>query len=297
MKILLTGGAGFIGSHIAIAYAKLGHDVIVVDKLPEPKGRFTGIPSITYCQENLGSWSKGWLSCLSPDIINHHAAFSESGALSVGAVIPDNVYLTAMLSEYCAENDCRIIFASSGAVYGNCAMNYAGYESPISLYGASKSAAEKFVMLAPDHVTFRYSNVYGYPWGRGNTIIPKILNAITDGSELTLYGKCVRDFVYIDDIVKANVISIEYPKGGVYNVSTGVSTSINDLYSTICGIIGEDEYDMSNITVLDSYSPHSYDPAINYFPGHILGKHVVKLQEGLEKTIQEYLGDTVHVTE
>jgi UDP-glucose 4-epimerase len=250
MKILVTGGCGFIGSHIADAYIGMGHDVVVVDNLS------TGVidnlnPNARFYEKDITSAIDEIFRAEKFDVVNHHAA-----QINVRTSVDDPIYdarvnvlgtlnLLRLASEYSVR---RFIYASSGgAVYGE-PQGYPIREGeklcPLSPYGASKVAAENYVvtysrLYGLEHVILRYSNVYGPRQIIKSEagVISIFVDRILRNEPCTVYGdgKQVRDYVYVDDVVAANIKALECGPD-IFNIGTGIETSVNDLihiFSTI----------------------------------------------------------------
>lgn len=249
MKILVTGGAGFIGSWVADAFIKEGHKVLVVDDLctgiegniPK-KAEFTkgDIRDFLLLEEAFSNFK--------PDIVNHHAA-----QINVRRSVEDpvfdaevNIIGTLNLLELSVKHNIkRFIFASSGgAIYGEPKKLPADentYPIPISPYGASKYAIEKYLgyykaVHGLDYVALRYSNVYGPRQNRHGEagVLAIFCNRIMSGKPCEIFGdgNQTRDYVFVGDVAKANILSVNSPSGS-YNIGTQRETSVNDLVTTL----------------------------------------------------------------
>jgi UDP-glucose 4-epimerase len=248
MQILLTGGAGFIGSHLVDTLLDFGNKVYVIDDLSSGKlenlNRSATIYKMDICDQHLGEL----LRDIQPEIVFHLAAqVSVSG--SVHNPYEDtrvNVLGTVNLLEACVKADVkRIIFSSSAAVYGMpqyLPINEAHSLNTISPYGASKAAAEEYIRLYQrmydmNYIILRYANVYGPRQdaeGEGG-VVSIFSSRLTSRDALTIFGsgEQTRDFVYIKDIVRANLAAASCSPNHTVNVSTGEATSINELAQTM----------------------------------------------------------------
>lgn len=256
MRIVVTGGAGFIGSHIAERYLALGHDVWVLDDLST--GRRENIPvGAQFIAVNVGHHSiQELIREIAPHVINHHAAQIDirQSVANPRLDIEANILGTLNLLEAGIKAKIeRFIFASSGgAVYGEQETFPADERhptEPVSPYGIDKLAAEKYVQyyarqygFAP--VMFRYANVYGPrqdPGGEAG-VVAIFANKLLANQRCTIYGdgRQTRDYVYIADVVDCNVIGLDLRCQGVYNVGTGIETDVNTLYTEITRSIGVD---------------------------------------------------------
>jgi UDP-glucose 4-epimerase len=246
MKIAVTGGAGFIASHIADAYLSLGHEVVIIDNLSTGKrenipanARFIemdvndpGIPAL-FMEEKF-------------DIVNHHAA-----QMDVRVSVQDptydarinilggiNIYESALRSGVK-----KIIFASSGGtVYGE--QEYFPADErhptkPISPYGIAKLSNEQYLYYyAHVHglpsVAFRYANIYGprqNPHGEAG-VIAIFAQKLLKGEQPVINGDGLqtRDYVYVGDVVGANILALQPQMIGAYNIGTGIETDVNTLF-------------------------------------------------------------------
>ncbi|MCX7920348.1 MAG: NAD-dependent epimerase/dehydratase family protein [bacterium] len=255
MNILITGGAGFIASHIADAYIQAGHNVTIVDNLS------TGIQKNIPQQAQFFPIDIRSLAELEKiftagnfDIINHHAAQIDVRK-SVTNPIYDaevNIIGTINLLELSRKYTVKkLIFASTGgAIYGEGIDLPADETHPINPecpYGASKRTAEVYIELYArlyglNYLILRYPNIYG---PRQNPKGEAGVNAIFIGQMLagktpTIFGDGTqqRDYVYIEDVVQANLIALRYSKNGTYNLGWGIGISVNEIYQKLQEIIG-----------------------------------------------------------
>lgn len=251
MKILVTGGCGFIGSHIVDAYIKMGHSVSIIDNLStgdiknlNPKAKFFEEDICNKKIEEIFKTEKF-------DIINHHAAqinvrISVEDPLFDAAVnIMGSLNLLVLASKYQIK---RFIFASSGGtVYGEPDQFPTDEDSPInpfSPYGIAKATFERYLSLFSklhklDCFIFRYSNVYG-PRQISKSeagVISIFIEQILNNKKCIIFGngKQVRDYVFISDVVKANVEALNCAPN-ILNIGTGVETSVNDLINILSEI-------------------------------------------------------------
>ncbi|HIE51707.1 MAG TPA: NAD-dependent epimerase/dehydratase family protein [Armatimonadetes bacterium] len=252
MNILVTGGAGFIGSHIVDAYLARGHQVSVLDNLSTGRREFVpaGIPLYQVDLRDAEAVN-AVLAAVRPEIVNHHAA-----QINVVTSLRDpaldaqtNVLGSINLLQACVAYGVRkIIYASTGgAVYGNpdpadlpVGEDYPLY--PISPYGISKHTVEHYLFQTAanyglSYTTLRYSNVYGprqNPHGESG-VVAIFTDCLLRGEPCIIFGDGTqtRDFVYVGDVVAANVAALERGDNGVYNIGTGVETSVLEVVAAL----------------------------------------------------------------
>lgn len=256
MRIIVTGGAGFIGSHVADAYVAAGHDVLVVDSLWEHGGgRRENVPSgadferLDVRDQNLGALFERF----KPDVVNHHAA-QHSVAISARDPAYDagvNVLgLINVLESAVKAGARKTIFASSGATFGNpprLPIDDATLQMPTSPYGITKMVGEHYLRFFKnerglDFTALRYGNVYGPRQDSSGEagVIAIFIKAFLEhrGIRIDWDGEQTRDFVYVRDVANANALALERGSGGCYVVGTGIKTSVNELYRTLVEISG-----------------------------------------------------------
>lgn len=256
MKILVTGGAGFIGSWVSEIFIENGHEVVIIDDLST--GNEKNIPDkAEFIQCDIRDFQsvEKTVSQFKPDIIDHHAAQIDVRK-SVDNPMHDaeiNIIGTLHLIETAMRYDVKkFIFASTGgAIYGEPELIPADETTepfPISPYGTSKYAIEKYLgyynyVHGFDYVALRYANVYGprqNPHGEAG-VIAIFCNRILSGTPCTVFGDGTqtRDYVYAEDVARANLLSLEAPVGS-YNIGTGIETSVSDLISELKKSSGSD---------------------------------------------------------
>ncbi len=255
MRILVTGGAGFIGSHVVDAYIEAGHDVVVVDNLHtgkrenvNPRARFyeVDIRDVAALEEIFAREQ--------PEIVNHQAALAnvrESMEKPREYADVNVIGSIALLELSRAHGVRKFIYASTGgAVYGEPEFLPVTEDHPINPldnYGASKHAVEHYLYLyrhnyGLDYTILRYPNVYGPrqdPLGEAGGIAiftGRMLRGetcIINGS-----GEQQRDFLYVGDVARANVLSLDRGSGGIYNLGWGIGVDINTLFQRLAEAVG-----------------------------------------------------------
>jgi len=260
MKILVTGGAGFIGSHVVDAYIKAGHDVVVVDNLTtgsygniNPKARL-------YLLDVRSSEIEKVFALEQPDVVNHHAA-QKSVPKSVQNPILDaelNVIGLLALLENCIRSGVkRFIFSSSGGALASDASRIPTTETDVpqlmSPYAITKFTGEKYLSFYAHnygltYVALRYANVYGprqVPEGECGVVAIFMENIINSRpSMLMAYDDmpkgCSRDYVYVEDIARANALALSRGDNLVLNIGSGKELYIADAYENIARIAESD---------------------------------------------------------
>jgi UDP-glucose 4-epimerase len=256
VKIVVTGGAGFLGSHTVDAYVNMDHEVLVVDNLSTGK-RENVHPDARLVEMDINDPALIPLfQAERPDVVNHHAA-NASVARSVREPIFDatqNVLGTINVLEAARQaGTSRFIYISSGgAMYGNPEYLPIGEKhpsNPISPYALGKHTGERYVQLyAAEHdlrwVSLRHANVYGPrqdPFGEAGVVSVFCQNLLEGvAPEIQWDGEQTRDFVYVGDCARANTLALQEGDGQAYNVGTGVGTSINALFYTLMEVAGQD---------------------------------------------------------
>lgn len=256
MKLLITGGAGFIGSHIADACIAIGHDVTIIDNLStgvieniNPKAKFINIDIGDEAVSNV--FREGNF-----DILIHHAAQIDV-RVSVGNPKFDahtNIVGSLNLYECCKEFGVKkIIFASSGGAVPGEQEYFPADElhpaNPCSPYGISKFTNEKYLfyykeIYGIDYAVMRYTNVYGprqNPHGEAGVVAIFAMKMLS-GKQPVINGdgKNSRDYVYVGDVARANLLALQPEVSGIYNVSTAVEHDVNFIFRTIKKLTGSD---------------------------------------------------------
>lgn len=300
MRILVTGGAGFIGSHVADAYAAAGHELLVLDDLSS--GKKENVPeSARFVLCDVGSdTAREAIRTFRPEVVNHHAA-QMNVRRSVADPVFDarvNILATIGLLEACREAGVRkFIFASSGgAGYGEQRAERAAESHPVrpvSPYGVAKMSVELYlhyyrVQYGLDYTALRYSNVYGPrqdPHGEAGVVaifaerLLKGQAAIINGD-----GEQTRDYVYVGDVVRANVAALSRGGGRAINIGTGIETSVNALFRMLRDLSGSGQEELHGPPMPGEQRRSCLDNALAFDE---LGWYPeVSLEEGLSRTLE-----------
>jgi UDP-glucose 4-epimerase len=302
MKVLITGGAGFIGSHIVDACIKDGYKVIILDDLSTGK------------EENINPYAKFYkcditsgdvVKILRKEMPNYiiHSAAQISVSKSVKSPFEDartNIMGTLRLLEFARVNGIKkFIFASSGGtIYGEpnkFPITEKFIFNPYSPYGISKTTIEYYLKFyykeyKLPYISLRYSNVYGPrqdPHGEAG-VVAIFTKAMLSGITPTINGdgKYVRDYIYCEDVVNANLLSLKSEVVGEFNIGTGIGTDVNALYKKLSAIIGFKEK--------PKYGPPRQGDLRKNVLSCNKAKRILKwspkvsLDEGLKKTVEYF---------
>lgn len=256
MRILITGGAGFIASHIADAYLELSHEVAVFDSFASGR-RENLAPQVTVFQGDISDASavERAFSQFRPEVVSHHAA-----QLDVRRSLAEPVYdaqINILGSLHVLQNAVRVgahrfIFASSGgAIYGDAIQiptPETAPENPESPYGLTKLAFEGYLRIWHKNtgivpVCLRYANVYGPRQSvKGEAgVVAVFAKRLLAGKPCTIFGDGTssRDYTFVEDIARANVQALSRGDGGAWNIGTGTQTPIARVYEEIRAAVGE----------------------------------------------------------
>ncbi len=254
MRVLVTGGAGFIGSHVCDAFHANGDEVFVIDDLS--RGRADRLPAdIEFHEESVLNASRlsALVAKIQPELICHLAAQVDvrASVASPGHDAEVNVVGTINLLEAARVVGARVLFTSTGgAIYGEDApipSPESTLPAPSSPYGVAKYCAEQYISLynrlfGTDHAVLRFANVYGPRQGSSGEacVVSLFCGNGVQGNPLTIYGdgKQTRDYVYIDDCVAAVLATAHYGKAGIWNIGSGTEVNVLELAELVAQLTG-----------------------------------------------------------
>jgi UDP-glucose 4-epimerase len=252
VRAIVTGGAGFIGSHVVEALLARGDEVHVLDDFSsgKPDNLADGAP---LHEGDVRRDTESVFAEVRPEVCFHLAAQID---VRVSVEHPDfdadvNVIGTLQILEAAREHGTKLVFSSTGgAIYGECEgpATEDHPRLPLAPYGVSKLSAEEYIAMynrlhGSTHVALRYGNVFGPrqdPHGEAG-VVAIFMNALRDGRAPRIYGDGTqtRDYVFVADVVAATLAAAGHD-GGVFNVGTGVETSVLDLYERVQRAAGSD---------------------------------------------------------
>ena len=269
MRAVVTGGAGFIGSTLVDSLVGRGDEVHVVDDLSAGRREQIAAKARLHVLD-IREPLVDALANARPEVVFHLAAQIDVRR-SVSDPVDDaatNVLGTLRVLELAREHDAQVVFASTGgAIYGECERpaTEAAERQPVSPYGTSKLAAEEYLaawnrLYGTSHVALRLGNVYGPrqdPHGEAG-VVAIFLSRIRDGVPATIFGdgSQTRDYVFVEDVVRAFVAAVG-ADGGVFNVGTGIETSVRELWqgcTDAAGVAAEVAHDAPRLGELQRSS-------------------------------------------
>jgi UDP-glucose 4-epimerase len=254
VRAIVTGGAGFIGSHVVDALLARGDDVHVLDNLATGK-RENAADGAHLVEGDIREDVDALFDQARPEVCFHLAAQAD---VRVSVDRPDydadvNVVGTIRVLEAARRHETQVVFSSTGgAIYGECngPAPEGAPRRPLAQYGASKLAGEEYLatynrLYGTRHVSLRYGNVYGPrqdPHGEAG-VVAIFLNRLAAGETPQIFGhgRQTRDYVFVGDVVRATLAAVGR-NGGVYNIGTGEETSVVELYELCRRVAGSETH-------------------------------------------------------
>lgn len=254
MKILITGGAGFIGSRIVKKYIESGYEVAVIDNFSTGKRENVPAEALLY-EGNIcdARFVEKAMADFKPAIVSHHAARISIADSMSNPMADAEVNLGGAVTVLQAALKCKVqrfIFPSSAAVYGasDMPLNELSPVAPISPYGAAKLSFEQYLRVYAKQieiVIFRYSNVYEYS-KHGAGVFAKFYQAVIGNQPLVIRGdgSAIRDYVPVSHVVHANVLAVKKKNIGceTMNISSGVGTSTFQVMQKVLSSLGKETW-------------------------------------------------------
>jgi UDP-glucose 4-epimerase len=303
MKVLVTGGAGFIGSHVVDTLISHGHEVSVVDDLST--GRLSNLnPEATFYKMDIRSPRLSEVfERERPDYVNHHAAQMDVRRSVVDPIFDADVNILGSINVIeCAKRFQikRFVYISTGgAVYGEpeyLPCDEAHPINPICQYGASKHTVEHYLYMynqlyGLDYVVLRYPNVYGPrqdPHGEAG-VVAIFAGQMLRGEQALINGdgEQQRDFVYVGDCARANLLALQTKNApAIYNLGSGQGTSVNQVFTALKNITG---YSLPEV-----HGPAKLGETSRIYLDATKARHeldwvpTVNLDEGLEQTVEYF---------
>jgi UDP-glucose 4-epimerase len=310
-RILVTGGAGFIGSHIVDRLMKEGFDITVIDNFntgsPENISQHHQKKNFHLIEGDIRDINIVRKTLKDTDLVFHEAALASPTFSIKDPILTDQINVEGTLSllkASCDLNVKRFIHASSAAVYGDTKspeMKEDDLLRPMSPYGVSKLAAENYVrvfqkLYGLETVSLRYFNVYGPRQkvdvhGSYGGVISIFINRILKGLPPTIHGdgEQTRDFVYIDDVVEANILAMNHNSaaGESFNIATGKNTSINQIAQILKHLMNREDLENMHVEPRPADRKHGYADISK--AKRILGYNPkFPIKEGLTELVNHY---------
>ena len=307
MRILVTGGAGFIGSHVVDALLREGHAVAVVDNLSTGSAANLNSAACFYQADICdGDALARIFADFRPEIVNHHAAQINVCRSVVDPTFDAQVNILGslqLLAAARAHGVEKIVYASTGgAIYGEPRYLPADEQhpvQPIAPYGVSKLTVEHYLYVysgnyGVKYTVLRYANVYGPRQNMHGEagVIALFIGKMLAGEQPKIFGsgEAVRDYVFVADVVAANLLALHAGNGAIVNIGTAVGTSVNALYALLAQDIG---FALPPIYAEKRAGEVECSYLANGLAAEVLGwKPTVSVAEGIKRTV-EYAGQHV----
>ncbi|MFC1904904.1 SDR family oxidoreductase [Chloroflexota bacterium] len=305
MKALVTGGAGFIGSHLVDTLIERGYDVVVLDNLStghlENVNLATKFYEMSICSPQLTDV----FAAERPEFVFHQAAIPGVPQSIDNPLATHETNITGTLNVLLAARDCsagKVLYASSSSVYGDTPAfpnNEAVPPNPQSPYAVTKVTGEYYCQVFQQvyglaTACLRYHNVYGLRQDHRSqyaSVIPRFIGRLSQGLPPIISGdgEQTRDFTFVKDVVEANILAAENNASGVFNIGRGDSITINELVKLIANIMGVNiepiHAESRTGDIRHSLADISKARSFGYYP-------MYKLEEGLREIIGRFQDET-----
>ncbi len=302
MKIVVTGGAGFIASHVVDAYIERGHEVFILDDLSTGQKPNVNPKANLHQADIADAKSANLIERIKPDVLSHHAAQMDVRYSVADPLFDARVNILGFVNmlEACKNAGVKkVIFASSGgAVYGEQETFPAAEEHrtrPASPYGVSKRAGELYLSYYREafglpYIALRYANVYGpRQSSKGEAgVVAIFISLLLAGKNPVINGdgKQTRDYVYVGDVVNANVAALESSYAGEINIGTGQETDVLTIFELLRQGAGSKVAPVHGPAKAGEQRRSCLSATL---AGEVLGWHPrVSLRQGLERTVAYY---------
>lgn len=302
MKILVTGGAGFIASHVVDAYVDAGHEVVVLDNLSSGQREFLN-PAVKFYEADVTDAGRvrEIIENEKPEVINHHAAHIQVGNSVKDPQFDATVNILGILNVMQVAKEVgvrKVVFASTGgAMYGNKQTPFTEdlKPEPLSPYGISKRSSELYLNFYHEqygipYVVLRYANVYGprqNPHGESG-VIAIFSEMIAEGKAPVINGDGThtRDYVFVADVVRANLAALETDFVGELNIGTAREISTNDVFRAVVAEFG--------VEMAEEHGPERPGEQVTSSLSYAKAKEVigweptVSFEEGVKQVVEWY---------
>jgi UDP-glucose 4-epimerase len=302
MKVLVTGGAGFIASHIVDAYIQLNHEVYIIDDLSTGQARNINSSAKVYTVDIADPKAGRLIAEIQPHVLNHHAAQMDVRRSVADPAFDARVNIIGFINllEACKDTGVkRVIFSSSGgAVYGDrepIPATEAHETLPLSPYGVSKLTGELYLgyysmAFGLPYVALRYANVYGPRQStKGEAgVVAIFISQLLAGKNPVINGdgKQTRDYVFVGDVVRANIAALDSEAIGAVNIGTGKETDVVTLCELLREGVGSRVKPVHGPAKLGEQRRSCLDTSL---ASAVFGwRPEVTLEEGLRRTIAYY---------
>ncbi|MBP9211994.1 MAG: GDP-mannose 4,6-dehydratase [Bacteroidetes bacterium] len=300
MNIMVTGGAGFIGSHVADAYIAAGHSVVIVDDFSSGKPQNVNPKAKVYRMDIQDPAIENVFRDEKIEVMTHLAAQMDVRRSVADPKFDASVNVLGFLNLMEAGRKHglkKVIFSSTGgAIYGEQDYFPADEEHPnrpLSPYGITKLVTEKYLFFYKEiygieHVILRYANIYGprqNPHGEAG-VVAIFTQRMLKGEQPVINGdgKQTRDYVYVGDVVQGNLLALGYSGSNIFNIGTGIETDVNQLFRHLRTLTGS-SCEEQHIPAKAGEQMRSVITA-KKISDQLGWKQTVTLEEGLKRTVE-----------